>query len=121
MLRRHTISMKNAFRGLIWALRTQPNYRIHIFLGSLSIFAGVILEISYYEFIIIIFLITIGLTIECVNTAFECTNDAVDRKIREDIRLAKDVAAGAMLMFSIGAAIIAGIIFIPRILSILAF
>jgi diacylglycerol kinase len=115
MIKRHTISFKNAFKGLVWALKTQPNYRIHLFLSTLSIFGGVILKISYPEWLVIILLITMGFSIETINTAIEETTDAIDIKQREDIRIAKDVAAGAMLIFAIGAFIIASIIFLPKI------
>lgn len=116
MLKRHTISIGHAVDGLVWALKTQPNYRIHLFLSALSIIGGIVLKISYTEFLIIIFLITVGLVIETINTGLEQTTDAIDRKIREDIKIAKDVSAAAMLIYAIGAFIIACFIFIPRII-----
>ena len=118
MFKKHTISFKNAFNGLIWSLKTQPNYRIHLTLSLLSVFSGFYLHISYFEFIIIIFLITVGLTIETINTAIEEATDAIDTKIREDIKIAKDVSAAAMLIYAIGATVIALMIFVPKILKI---
>lgn len=115
MLKRHTISVKHAVDGLIWALKTQPNYRIHLFLSTISILGGIFLKISYFEFLLIIFLVTVGLVIETINTGLEQTTDAIDKKIREDIKIAKDVAAAAMLIYSIGASVIALMIFIPKI------
>lgn len=117
MLKKHTISLKNAFNGLIWSLKTQPNYRIHLFLSLLSIFGGFLLKISYFEFIMIIFLITVGLVIETINTAIEETTDAIDMKIREDIKIAKDVSAASMLVYAIGATLIALMIFVPKIIN----
>jgi len=117
MIKRHTISIKNALKGLFWALRTQPNYRVHLALSLLAIFAGWMLKISYFEFITVLVFIFMGLIIETVNTAIEATTDAIDQKWREDIKIAKDVSAAAMLIFAIGAIIIAGIIFIPKILD----
>jgi len=64
-------------------------------------------------------LITLGLTIETINTALEKAGDAIDESWREDIRIVKDVAAGSMLIFAIGSSIIAGIIFIPRIIHMI--
>lgn len=121
MMRVHTISFKNAIHGLKWALTTQPNYRIHLSLSIFSILGGMLLNISYFEYLIIIMLIFIGLTIETINTAIEETNDAIDTRIRNEIKLAKDISAGAMLIFAIGAFTIASIIFIPKILYILRF
>ncbi len=118
MLKRHTISFKHAFDGLIWSLKTQPNYRIHLFLSLLSLIGCLVLKVSHYEFIIIIFLITVGLVVETLNTGLEQTTDAIDRKIREDIKIAKDVAAAAMLIYAIGSSIIALIIFLPRVINL---
>jgi len=113
---KHTVSFKNAFHGLFWALKTQPNYKIHFSLSLLSLIAGLLLKISYFEFLTVLILIFVGLVIETINTALEETNNAIDQKIREDIGLAKDVAAGAMLIFAIGALTVACIIFIPKII-----
>lgn len=115
MVKKHTVSFRHAFAGLAWALKTQPNYRIHLILSTVALLGGWFLKISYNEFLIVLTLIAVGLAIETVNTAIEFATDAIDGKWREDIKLAKDVAAGAMLIFSIGALIIACIIFIPKI------
>lgn len=118
MLRKHTISFKHAFDGLVAALSTQPNYRIHLFLSILSIGGGVFFHIRYEEFLTIGLLITLGLVIETVNTAIEETCDAIDEAIRPDIKIAKDTAAAAMLIFAFGSVIIAGFIFVPRIIQL---
>lgn len=115
LIKRHTISFKNAFNGLIWALRTQPNYRIHIFLSVLAIFAGFYFQIKDYQWLAILILIILGLTVETVNTAIEATTDAIDNQWREDIKIAKDVSAGAMLLVAVGAIFLAIIIFLPKI------
>ncbi len=117
-LHKHTISIKSAFEGIVWSLKTQPNYRIHILLSLISLAAGILLKISYYEFLTVILLILFGLVIETVNTAIEQTTDAIDLKWRADIKIAKDVSAGAMLIFAIGSALISCIIYIPRILEL---
>ncbi len=117
MFKRHTISFKHAWDGLVYSLATQPNYRIHLFLSALAITGGFFFRISYSEFIIVILMITIGLVVETLNTGLEQTTDAIDRKIREDIKIAKDVAAAAMLVYSIGAFVVACMIFVPKILA----
>jgi len=114
MFKKHTISFKNAYNGLVWSLKTQPNYKIHLSLSLLSLGLGFWLKISYAEYLIIIFLITVGLVIETINTAIEAATDAIDTKIREDIRITKDVSAAAMLIYAIGATVIALMIFVPK-------
>ncbi len=118
MIKKHTISIKNAWHGLKWALSTQPNYRVHLFLSVLAIVGGMYFNISQGEFLTIFVLITLGFSIETINTAIEETTDAIDTKTRPDIGHAKDVAAGAMLVFAIGALIISGIIFLPHIFQL---
>lgn len=116
MMRTHTISFKNAIKGLFYALKTQPNYKFHFFFSFLAILGAFILKISYFELILIIFLIFTGLTVETINTTIEAAADAIDKEWREDIKLVKDASAAAMLVFALGAFIIAAIIFIPKIL-----
>lgn len=118
LIRKHTISFKNAFEGLVCAFSTQPNYRIHLALSLISVLAGSYLRISTAEFLVIGVLVTVGLVIETINTAIEETCDAIDTTIRPEIKVAKDTAAGAMLIFAIGATFLAGCIFIPRIISL---
>jgi|YNPNPStandDraft_1061719.scaffolds.fasta_scaffold124631_2 diacylglycerol kinase len=118
-IKKHTISFRHAFDGLIWCLKTQPNYKIHLTLSFLSIVVGIYLRISYFEMLLVLFLITTGLVVETINTGFEQTTDAIDRKIREDIKIAKDVAAAAMLVYAFGSTIIAGFIFIPRLINLI--
>jgi diacylglycerol kinase len=73
-------------------LATQPNYRIHSSCQSWRLPA-----LSAWHFIFRIsrdwLLITIGISLETVNTAIEETHDAIDTSKRPDIGLAKDVAA----------------------------
>jgi len=119
ILKSHTISFKNAFTGLIWALRTQPNYKIHFSLSFLAILGGVYCQLSYAEWLIIGVLIITGLIIETINTAIEVTTDAIDLRQREDIKIAKDVSAAAMLIFAVGSFIIAAVIYLPKICPLL--
>lgn len=119
MLKRHRLAFKYAHNGLWWALTTQENYKIHLFLSAIALVLCAFLEVSYYELLVILLLIVIGFVVECINTAVELTLDAIDKDWRQDIGLAKDVAAGAMLLFAIGALVIAGIIFVPKILGLL--
>jgi diacylglycerol kinase (ATP) len=54
-----------------------------------------------------------------LQTGLEATTDAITKEWREEIKIAKDVSAAAMLTFAVGAVIIAGMIFIPRIMVLL--
>ncbi|MCA9371334.1 diacylglycerol kinase family protein [Candidatus Woesebacteria bacterium] len=114
MIRKHTISVQHALEGLLWAFSSQPNYRIHFSLSALSLVGGVLLHISYTEWLIVIVTIMGGLVLETINTALEKCGDAISEEYNIHIKRAKDCAAGAMFMYAIGAIVLASIIFLPK-------
>lgn len=118
MIRKQSLSFRHALEGLKWVLKTQPNFRIHIFLSALSLLGGWYFEISYVEFLIILTLIFIGLVIEAINTGIEETIDALNKDWSHEVKIAKDVSAASMLIFALGSTIIAVVIFVPRILAL---
>lgn len=119
ILRKHHISFKNAFAGLFWALRTQPNFRVHIILSALALWLGWYLRITRLEMIVIVFTIILGLMAEMMNTSIESMTDLITKEWREEAKIAKDVSAGMMLTVAGGAVIVAAFIFWPYISSLL--
>lgn len=115
--RTHKDSFKDAFAGLWWVLKTQPNFRIHIILSVLAVVLGLFFQITLPEMTIIIFTILLGLTVEMINTSIESMTDLITKEYREDAKIAKDVAAGMMLLTAIGAVIVAWCIFGPYIIN----
>jgi len=118
-IRKHHISFKNALSGLVWALRTQPNFKVHLLFSLIAIILGLFLKISYLEMIVIIFTIVLGLSAEMINTAIEEITDLVTKEWREEAKIAKDVSAGMMLLTAVGAALVGLLIFLPKILDII--
>ena len=119
MIKKQAFSFKNAISGISWTFKTQENIRIHLFLSALAIIGGVLLKISSSEFLVIFILIGVGLAIETLNTAIEEAIDAIHKDWSEEIKIAKDVSAGAMLIFALTALLIAGLIFFPKILLLI--
>ncbi|MDO8497216.1 MAG: diacylglycerol kinase family protein [bacterium] len=117
-MRKHTISFGHAIEGIVWAFKTQPNFKIHSILSVISLLLAGILKISSAEFLVIVLLITVGFTVEAINTAIEEAADLIETKWSQDIKHVKDVAAGAMLLFALGAGLIACIIFIPKLFNL---
>jgi len=113
--RTHVDSFKDAFAGLTWSFKTQPNFRIHLILALVAIFLSWFFQITLVEFAIIIFTIVLGLTAEMINTSIEAMTDLITTEYRESAKIAKDVAAGMMLTTAIGAVLIAIVIFVPHI------
>jgi diacylglycerol kinase (ATP) len=115
VLRQHHISFKNAFSGLVWSLKTQPNFRVHIACSLAAIFLGLYLDITSTEMAIILFTILLGLSAEMINTALESMTDLITTQWNQQAKIAKDVSAGMMLMVAVGAVLIAIFIFGPYI------
>ena len=82
---------------------------------SLVIIAGCILRISIMEWLICLILFAQVLSLEIVNTAIEACVDLVSEERKPLATLAKDAAAGAVLISAIFAAIIGLLIFVPKV------
>ncbi len=116
-IRQHHISFKHALDGIIWAFKTQPNFQIHLILSFIAIIGGVYFRISATEMTIIALTIVFGLGIEMINTAIEAMTDLIKKEYDIDAKIAKDVAAGMMLLTAIGTLFVAGFIFIPKLIA----
>lgn len=113
LLHQHTISFRNAFAGLFWAFRTQPNFRVHWTLAILSLGLGVYFQITHTEMAILVFTIVLGIAGELINTALESMTDLITQEWREQAKIAKDVSAGMMLFIAMGSICVAVFIFAP--------
>jgi len=111
MITKHTISFKNALSGLVYTLRTQPNFKVHVLTALVAIGASFILNISQVEKIVIVFTISFVLIAEMINTAIESVVDLLTDKFHQQAKIAKDVSAGMVLLSAFSSAIIAFIIF----------
>ncbi len=117
LVRQHHISFKNALAGIKWALTTQPNFRVHLFLSFLAVVAGIYVNLSGVEWTLLIFTIFWGLAAEMINTAIESVCDLVTTEWRKEIKIAKDVAAGTMLTVATGAVFVAAFLLIPKLIA----
>lgn len=120
-IRKHHISFKHAFDGIIWAFTTQPNFRVHSILAVLAIILGFVLKVSFVEMTILVLTIVFGMGVEMVNTSIEAMTDLITIEHRQQAKIAKDVAAGMMLLTVFGTVIVASLIFIPRLIDIFGF
>lgn len=109
-------SFKYAFDGIYTGIKEEQNMKIHITIMILVIIFGIMLKISKIEWIICIILFGFVISMELINTAIENTVDLVTKEKNEQAKIAKDVAAGAVLVSAIASAIIGLIIFVPKIL-----
>ena len=106
-----------AFHGLWYTLCTQRHARIHILIAIVAITMGIILRISALEFAIIFVAITGVFTTEMLNTVAELCVDLASPQYHPLAKIAKDVAAGAVLANAILAIVIGLFIFLPHLLN----
>ena len=107
-----------AFEGIFEAIQSQDNFKIHCLAAFLVVLAGLYFSISTTEWCLIIGSITAVLSAETFNTAIEHLTDLVSPDYHILAKKTKDAAAGAVLFTAIGAAIIGGIIFLPKVLML---
>lgn len=107
-----------AWQGIVYAWKSQRNLKIHIWFASAAIVLGVVLNVSEAAWIGILLCIIVVMSLEVVNTAIESVVDLVSPEWTELAKRAKDCAAGAVFLASIGSLVIAALIYIPRIVSL---
>lgn len=111
-------SFKYAFEGIFTGIKEEQNMKVHITIMILVIISGIMLKISKIEWIICIILFGLVISMELINTAIENTVDLITKEKNEKAKIAKDIAAGAVLVSAIASAIIGLIIFVPKIMLI---
>jgi diacylglycerol kinase len=110
---------KYAFRGILFAFKTQINFRIHIIVAILVIGAGFFFKINPMEWLSIIIAISLVLAAELFNTAIETLVDLVSPDYNERAGLIKDVAAGAVLIAALASILIGIIVFLPKMMEMI--
>ena len=115
------VSFKYAAAGVSYAFQTQRNFRIHCVIGTLAITIGALLNLTGAEMAIICITSGLVLTLELLNTAIESVVDlTVGQNYHDLAKIAKDCAAGAVLI-SAGASVLVGVCLIaPKLLLLLA-
>ena len=96
-------SFNYAFEGIIHVLRTQRNLRIHFAIAIVVIAAAAALGVDRLELIALILSIAFVLVAEMLNSAIEGAIDASTTSFDPNAKLAKDIAAGAVLIASVAA------------------
>ena len=106
-----------AFRGLLIIFKQERNAKIHLTAAILVTIAGFIFDISVIEWMLILILFGVVISLEMINTAIEKLADITEPDESNPVRDLKDIAAGAVLWSSIVSVIIGIIIFAPEIIE----
>ena len=111
-------SFKYAIEGIISSFRTERNMKIHVLAMIIVIILSFVLKLDKTEWCFIIIAIISVISAELFNTAIETVVDMVSPERNSKAKLAKDIAAGAVLVVAMGAAIMGVMIFGPKIINI---
>ena len=107
-------SLAHALRGLKTLLAGQANARIHLAVAAAVTAAGFLLRIRPIEWAVLALTIAVVLAAEALNTAIEAVVDLVSPEWHALARDAKDVAAAAVLIASLGAVVVGLMVFGPH-------
>jgi len=113
-------SFRYAVRGIRWMVGHEPNMRFHLVAASGVLVGAAAFRLPIEQWAALVFAIVLVLLGEILNTAIEAVLDLVQPGHHELVGVVKDLAAGAVLVASLGATVIACIVFVPRFWHLLA-
>ena len=105
-----------AFEGIHYAFIHNQNLRIHFIFATVVIAASIIFDVTPYEMGILGVMILLVISAEMINTSIEKMVDLITTEHKKEAKIAKDVAAGMVLLTSIGSVIVGALVFIPHII-----
>ena len=108
-----------AFRGLKYVMKNERNFRIELILAFLILVFSMILKIERWELVIVVFLITLVLVTELINTVVERVVDILEPRIHPFAKLIKDIMAAIVLISAITSVAIGSIVFLPYMYNLL--
>lgn len=112
-------SFTYAIAGIVYSIKTQRNMCIHFSVAVLVFISAVLLKIDYIEMSLVFFAISLVILTEMINTAIEKTIDLFTKEYHPLAKIAKNVAAGAVLVSALNAVVIGFIIFYARIATLI--
>lgn len=112
-------SFRCAWEGIAACVRKERNMKIHLCATAAVMIAGTVFHISLGEWLVCLIYCALVMGLELVNTAVEAVADLASPELHPLAKLAKDAAAGAVLLCAIFAAISGMVIFLPKFLLLL--
>ena len=119
MLKRLSKSIADAGRGIVYTFKNEQNFRIQIGCAIIVLILANYFSVRSWQLILLILLILLVLVMELLNTAVEKFADLLVPRLHHYIEVVKNIMAAAVLLTSIGAALIGIIIFYPHFIELL--
>lgn len=114
------VSFKYAWAGISYSFQTQRNFRIHVSVCALAIGLSVFLHLQAVEIAVIGVTSGLVLALELLNTAIESLVDLTVKQTYHDLaKIAKDCAAGAVLVSALVAVLVAGTLLLPPLVRLI--
>ena len=110
--------IRHALSGLVHAARRERNFQIEVALGLAALAMAWWLRISPVEWLAVVICCGLVLSAELLNTAIEHLADTAGSVHFEQIRVVKDVAAGAVLVAAVVSLVVGGAVFLPHLTDI---
>ncbi len=108
-----------AFEGIFHALKDNQNLRIHFAVGIVVIIVSLILHVNPFEMGILGIMILLVISAEMVNSSIEEMVNLISQGHSKEAKIAKDVAAGMVLLTAISSVIVGFLIFFPYLIRAL--
>ena len=112
-------SFKCSLNGVKYVFESQRNIVIQSLFAIFAIVLGFIFKISPIEWLILSITIFIVIFAEFINTTIETIVNLITEEYNEKAKLAKDVAAGAVLITSLNSIVVGSIMFAERIINLI--
>lgn len=108
-----------AFEGIFHALKYNQNLRLHFAVGTIVIIASLIFRVNPFEMGILGIMILLVISAEMVNSSIEEMVNLISQGHSKEAKIAKDVAAGMVLLTAISSVIVGFLIFFPYLIRAL--
>jgi len=111
--------LRYAWEGIVHVLRTQYNARVHVGAAIVVLLAAIALRLSALELALVIVCIVSVIVTEMINTVVESIVDLVTSSYHPLAKIAKDVAAGAVLVSAGGSVLVGLLVMVPHLWHLL--
>lgn len=113
-------TFRNARKGMRLSIKSEQNIRVHILCGALALALGFALHFSCVKFCILLLTIVMVISSEMLNSAIEFALDSIyHNRYSKMVGMAKDIAAGAVMIVTVVALMVGVLLFVPPIYKIM--
>ncbi|HLC14824.1 MAG TPA: diacylglycerol kinase [Thermodesulfovibrionia bacterium] len=106
-------SANHAINGILYAAKSERHVRYHLYAALFILLFSFIIGVDRYEFLAIAITVIMVILAEMINTAIEAVVDLLTDQYNKYAKIAKDVAAGSVLITAVGAFVIGYVILFP--------